>query len=117
MRYLLLTLGWFSLAIGLIGAFLPVLPTVPFLLLAVWAFAQSSPRISARIMRHPTFGPPIRAWRRRGVVSRKAKVWAVAAMACGVLWALWLGLPPLIIVLQASVCTGIGAWLVTRPES
>lgn len=117
MRYLLLALGWVSLAFGIVGAFLPVMPTVPFLLLAVWAFAQSSPRISARIMRHPTFGPPIRAWRRRGVVSRKAKIWACAAMACGVGWALWLGLAPAIIAAQVLACTGIGAWLVTRPEA
>ncbi|CAM3051561.1 hypothetical protein SAMN04488021_12149 [Paracoccus aminovorans] len=116
MRLLFLGLGWLSLGLGVIGAFLPVLPTVPFLLVAVWAFAQSSPRLSARILRHPTFGPPIRAWRKNGTVGRKAKIWAVAAMACGVGWALWLGLDSRIVAVQALTCAAVGAWLVTRPE-
>ena len=117
MRFLLLALGWLSLTVGVIGAFLPVMPTVPFLLIAVWAFARSSPRLGARIMRNPTFGPQLRAWRKRGVIGRKAKIWAVTAMACGVGWALWLGLAPLLIAVQATCCTAIAAWLVTRPEA
>lgn len=116
MRFLLLALGWLSLTVGVIGAFLPVMPTVPFLLVAVWAFAQSSPRLSARIMRNRTFGPQIRAWRKNGTIPRRAKIWAVTAMACGVAWALWLGLDPRLVAVQAGCCTLIGAWLVTRPE-
>ena len=116
MRLMLLVLGWLSLTLGVVGAFLPVAPTVPFLLVAVWAFAKSSPRLSARILRNPTFGPQIRAWRRDGAIGRKAKVWAVLTMACGVGWALWLGLDARIIAVQALTCTLIGAWLVTRPE-
>lgn len=117
MRMFWLILGWVSLAIGAIGLFLPVLPTVPFLLLAVFGFARSSPRLAARIMRHPKFGPPIRAWRKRGVIGRTAKIWAVTAMTGGVVWAIWLGLDPRIITVQALTCTAVGAWLVTRPEA
>lgn len=117
MRFLWFLIGWLTLTLGVIGAFLPVVPTVPFLLIAVWAFARSSPRLGARILRHPTFGPPIRAWRKRGVISRLAKVWAVTAMGAGVAWALWLGLDARIIAVQALTCTLVGAWLVTRPEA
>lgn len=117
MRMFWLILGWVSLAIGAIGLFLPVLPTVPFLLLAVFGFARSSPRLAARIMRHPKFGPPIRAWRKRGVIGRTAKIWAVTAMTGGVVWAIWLGLDLRIITVQALTCTAVGAWLVTRPEA
>ncbi len=116
MRVFWLVLGWFSLLLGATGLFLPVVPTVPFLLVAVFGFARSSPRLAAKIMRHPKFGPPIRAWRKRGVIGRVAKIWAVSAMTAGVLWALWLGLDPRIIAVQALTCTAIGAWLVTRPE-
>ncbi|MDS9466829.1 YbaN family protein [Paracoccus sp. MBLB3053] len=116
MRYLWLAFGWLALTVGLIGILLPVMPTVPFLLVAVWAFARSSPRIGARIMRHPRFGPPIRAWRKRGVVGRNAKIWATTAMTCGVAWSLWLGLDPKIVAVQALTCSAIAVWLVTRPE-
>lgn len=116
MRILWLALGWLSLTVGVTGVFVPIMPTVPFLLLAVWAFARSSPRLGARILRHPRFGPPIRAWRKRGVIGRPAKIWAVLAMACGVGWALWLGFDPRLIAVQALACTAIGLWLVTRPE-
>jgi uncharacterized membrane protein YbaN (DUF454 family) len=116
MRVLLLLLGWFSLVVGIIGAFLPVMPTVPFLLIAVWAFAKSSPRLSVRIMRNPTFGPQIRAWRRNGSIGRKAKAWAILAMACGVGWAFWLGMGPRLITMQTLCCTAVGTWLFTRPE-
>ncbi|ABL68131.1 YbaN family protein [Paracoccus denitrificans] len=116
MRYLWFSMGWLTLTLGVIGVFVPVLPTVPFLLLAVWAFMRSSPRLGARIMRHPQFGPPIRAWRKRGVIGRGAKIWAVAGMSAGVAWAVWLGLDPRFIAAQALACTAIAAWLVTRPE-
>ncbi|GLK66167.1 DUF454 family protein [Paracoccus kondratievae] len=116
MRYLWLSVGWLALTLGVIGVFLPVMPTVPFLLVAVWAFARSSPRISARIMRDPRFGPPIRAWRKRGVIGRAAKIWAVAAMSAGVCWSLWLGLDPRLVAAQTLICAVIGLWLVTRPE-
>ena len=117
MKLLWLAIGWLFLALGIIGAVLPVMPTVPFLLVAVWAFTRSSPRLGARITRHPTFGPPIRAWRKRGVVSRTAKLWACFAMACGVGWSLFLGLDPRIIVVQAVICGAVGLWLVRRPEA
>lgn len=116
MQYLWLALGWLFLTLGLIGVALPVMPTVPFLLVAVWAFTRSSPRLGARILRHPKFGPPIRAWRKHGVVSRAAKVWAVIAMAGGIGWALWLGLDGRFIALQALVCAVIAIWLISRPE-
>ncbi len=117
MRYLWLGIGWMTLTLGVIGAVLPVLPTVPFLLLAVWAFAKSSPRLGVRIMQHPTFGPQMRAWRKRGVVGRTAKIWATLAMAGGVGWSLWFGLDPRIVATQALICGAVALWLVTRPEA
>lgn len=117
MHYLWLAMGWLALTLGLIGLVLPVMPTAPFLIIAVWCFAKSSPRLSARITRHPKFGPPIRAWRKRGVVARPAKIWATLAMGGGVGWSLWLGLDPRLIAAQALVCSAVALWLVTRPEA
>lgn len=117
MQYLWLSIGWISLALGVIGVLLQVVPTVPFLLVAVWAFARSSPRLGARITRHPTFGPPIRNWRKRGVIGRSAKIWATLAMTAGVCWSLWLGLDPRLVLAQALTCGAVALWLVTRPEA
>lgn len=115
MRLLWLGVGWVSLVLGSIGAFLPVMPTVPFLILAVWAFSRSSPYWRDRILHHPKFGPPIKAWRERGVVSRNAKIWAISAMTIGVVWALFLALPPAVIAVQATICAMVSVYLITRP--
>lgn len=116
MRPLWYALGVTALGLGIVGIALPVVPTVPFLLVAVAAFARSSPRLERRIMNHPTYGPPVRAWRERGAIGRLAKIWATLAMACGIGFSLVLGLPGWIVGLQAAVCAAIAAYVVTRPE-
>lgn len=117
MRMLWLGIGWISTGLGAIGAFLPVIPTVPFLIVAVWAFSQSSPALRDRILNDPRFGPPIRAWRERGVVSRTAKIWAISAMSLGVGWSIWLHLPVALIATQALICLSVAIYLLTRPSS
>ncbi|MDO5647533.1 YbaN family protein [Paracoccus sp. (in: a-proteobacteria)] len=116
MRWLWLVMGWVCVGLAVIGAVLPVMPTVPFLLAAVWAFGKSSPRLRMRILRHPHFGPPIRRWKRHGVISRVAKIWAVTAMTGGVALTAWLGVPVWAVAIQATVCLTVAAYLVTRPE-
>ena len=80
-RYLLLAFAVLCVALGVIGIFVPGLPTTVFILLAGWAAARSSPRFSAWLENHATFGPMIRDWRDRGAVSRRAKVSASVVMA------------------------------------
>lgn len=117
MRIFWLILGWVAVGLGTIGAFLPVVPTVPFLLLAAWAFSRSSPELRARILANPQYGPTVRAWQERGVISRLAKTWAVIAMSAGVGLSLWLGVQAWIVTAQALVCSAVAIFVVTRPES
>jgi uncharacterized protein len=115
-RKLFLMGGMVSAAFGIIGIFLPIMPTVPFLILAAFCFARSNPALEARIMNHPIYGPPIRDWREKGVVSRKGKLAATAAFMASIIFGyftlsgLWLFVPPVIAVLCLS-------WLWTRPET
>ncbi|MTI45737.1 DUF454 domain-containing protein [Roseibium hamelinense] len=76
-------LGFLSLGIGAVGAVLPVLPTTIFLILAAACFARSSPELEKRLLDHPTFGPPVLAWREHGAIPPKAKAFAVGGMFVG----------------------------------
>ncbi|WP_250157310.1 YbaN family protein [Tianweitania aestuarii] len=69
--------------IGILGAFLPLLPTTIFLIMAAWCFGRSSPRFEAWLLNHPHFGPSLRAWRVSGAVPRRAKYLAFTGMAAG----------------------------------
>lgn len=82
-RILLISLGWLSVTLGVIGIFLPVLPTTPFLLLASWCFAQSSLRFHHWLMSHPNLGPIVSMWQSGQGIPRKARNRAIIAIAVG----------------------------------
>lgn len=117
MRRVWYALGLLAAGLGIVGIALPVMPTVPFLLLAAAAFARSSPALERRILDHPTYGPSVRAWRETGAISRAAKIWAVLAMATGVGFSAFAGMPSWVLAAQATVCIAIAAYVVTRPEA
>jgi len=73
-------LGTLFLLLGIIGVFLPVLPTTPFLLLATACYARSSRRFYNWLMNHPAFGPLIIEWRTYRSIPWKVKLVAVATM-------------------------------------
>src|SRR3546814_2634265 len=83
-RHFYLVSGWASLGLGALGAFLPLLPTVPFVILAAFCFARSSPRLEAWLVTHPQFGHHIVAWREKRAISRKGKMAATAAFAVSI---------------------------------
>ena len=108
--------GIVSVALGAIGAFLPLLPTVPFLILAAFCFARSNPVWEQKLLNHPRYGATLRAWREKGVVGRRAK-WAAtsAFILSAVLGFVTLSLPWSLIPLGVGlVC---GTWLWRRPEA
>ena len=115
------TLAWRALAavcvaLGLLGVFVPGLPTVPFLLVAAWAGGKGWPALEQWLLNHPRHGPAVRQWREKGAIPRRAK-WASSAMmaaSSGLLWfsplplAARLGLPLLM--------AGVALWIWRRPE-
>ncbi len=81
MRWLYLVAGIVSLALGVVGIFVPVLPTTPFVLLAAACFARSSPRFHEWLLRHRVMGPIIREWEAHRAMPPGVKPWAYAVMA------------------------------------
>lgn len=79
-RYALLALGWLSVALGVAGIFLPLLPTTPFLLLAAACFMRSSPRFHAWLVYHPTLGPWIGDHLNGKGIPLKGKLYTLALM-------------------------------------
>jgi len=116
-RWLLKGVAVVSLILGMIGIFLPVMPTVPFILLAAWAAAKSSPRLSHWLENHPRMGPPIREWRRGGVVSRGAKWWATSMMSGGAMVMLVVVRPLWVPLAVGAIMLAVGVWLWQRPEA
>jgi uncharacterized membrane protein YbaN (DUF454 family) len=115
-RWVYLGLALFFLLLGVIGALVPVLPTTPFILLAAWAAARSSPRLLDWLENHTAFGPMISDWRRGGVVGRRAKWFATLAMSVSAAYLLY-GVRPLWVPLLAMACmTATLLWLWRRPE-
>ena len=79
-RHLLIFCGALSLVLGIIGIFLPFLPTTPFILLTATCWAQASPRFHNWLYHHRYFGPIIQNWENNGAVPRKAKFFAIGMM-------------------------------------
>lgn len=103
-------------ALGIIGAFLPVMPTVVFLLVAAWAAGKGWPQLEVWLLTHPRHGASIRAWRERGAVPRRAK-W-LASLMMGLSSAALVA-SPLALWWRIGLPLGMGCialWLWTRPE-
>lgn len=115
-RWCLYLLALFFLAMGIIGVFVPGLPTTVFILMSAWAAARSSPRLHRWLQNHPLFGSILRNWEAGGFVSAKAKRAATLTMLICVLIML-LAKVPTWAVCTASFCMFcVATWLWQRPE-
>jgi hypothetical protein len=116
-RLVYLALGWLFFGLGVLGAFLPILPTTPFMILALWAFSNSSERLRSWLYTHRFFGPPLQRWREHGIISVRAKMASVGAMSVSLVYLVFfsgLGWPWL---LGTAMLMGYGAYYVlTKPS-
>lgn len=109
-------LGIVSVALGVLGAVLPLLPTTPFLLLAAYFFARSHPEWEARLLAHPIAGPAIHAWRDHGAVPLSAKRTATLLMAISAIGGI-LMLPEPWCYVPLGAAVGVLGWMWTRPSA
>ena len=80
-RRLYLAVGWLCVGLGLVGAFVPLMPTTVFMLIAAWAFSRSSTRWHRWLREHARFGEAVRGWEDHHAMPKRAKRLAFAALA------------------------------------
>ncbi|RDI57391.1 YbaN family protein [Microvirga subterranea] len=115
MRRVQLCLGYGSIALAALGVFLPLLPTTPFLLLAVWCFARSNPATADRLYAHPSFGPLLTTWRDQRAISRRSKGLALTMLASSFGATVWLSNGPVVPAIAGLSMGSVALYLVTRP--
>lgn len=116
MRWFWRAVGIGSVGAGALGTVVPLLPTTPFLLLAAWAFARSSPRWRAWLVEHPRFGPALHAWQTRRAIPRRARRLALLSLALGLVVSILLAVPAPILVLQGLAAVVVTLFLLSRPS-
>jgi uncharacterized protein len=117
--WLLQALAALCVLLGVIGIFVPVMPTVPFLIVAAWAASRSSPRLHDWLINHPRFGRELRDWNSYGVVPRKAKLFATVMMTFSCTAMFFLAPPKLLpwVFGLVAIIVAVLAWLWKRPEA
>ena len=118
MRVVYFSLAWLFFAIGAVGVLLPVLPTTPFMLLALWAFSRSSERFHRWLYNHRFFGPPLQQWNKYGVIPLPAKIMSVSFMTISFVYMLIFSPVGIWLKLVIAALMLYGAWFVlTKPST
>jgi hypothetical protein len=110
-----LAFAYTCVGLGTIGAFLPLLPTTPFLLLAAWAAPKGSPELQTWLYQHPRFGAALIAWEQKRAVATRAK-W----LACSLMSVSWLIMyfqtsGWIVPAITGALFVSVAGFLVTRP--
>lgn len=112
--------GGIALALGIIGIFLPGLPTTPFVLLAAACFAKASPRVHQWMLQHQLIGPMLRSWEEHRSLTLRTKCVAIGSMSLMIAISIWSfsGRPWIQVSLLALAAIGAATVLriPTRPQ-
>ncbi|MGN6146745.1 MAG: YbaN family protein [Mesorhizobium sp.] len=114
MQIVWLIVGLASLVLAGLGVALPLLPTTPFVILAAFCFARSSPALHDRLLDSRTFGKALRDWRTHRAISRTGKTASVLAMALSLAASLVLTVDLAVVGLQALAVSAAAAFILTR---
>lgn len=116
-RPLLLGTAWLCVGLGVIGIVLPLLPTTPFLLAALWAFSRSSPEMAEKIRSHPIAGAFVRDWEDEGVIPLGAKIIAITMMLAMLGYLHFgSGAPSWVVIAAAAAMALVAAYMLSRPS-
>lgn len=116
MRYIWATLGLLCVGFAIVGIVTPILPTVPFLLLAAYFFSKSSERLHKWLLSHKVFGPLIQDWQDNGVIRPRAKKIATVSITAVFLLSVFIGLRPALLGLQAAILGMVLVFIWSRPS-
>ncbi len=116
MRIVYVTLGHLSIAAGVLGLFLPLLPTTPFVLLAAACYSRGSERLDRWIHAHPRFGPLLTEWRRHGVIRPRVKVITTLLVAASLSYPI-LTRPWPVKVTVTAIGVAVLAFVLSRPSA
>ena len=114
-RLLLLTVGWLSVGLGVLGIFLPVLPTTPLLLLAAACFMRSSQRFYRWLTHHRHLGPWVRDYLNGQGIPRRAKAYAIGLMWLSILFSAYLVPVPWVRVLLLISASLVSLYILRLP--
>lgn len=89
MKILLLLLGIISLSLGVIGIFLPILPTTPLLLLAAWCFFRSSEKLYDKLINSKHLGSYIKNFRENKIIPLKTKVYIIVMLWASLIYCIF----------------------------
>lgn len=109
-----LTAGFSALGLGILGAFLPLLPTTPFILLAAWCFGKSSPRWEQWLRQSSAFGPVLRDWQEHHGVRLQVKLIATLMILTALIATCWISASSPILCTLAIALVTIGLVVVWR---
>ncbi|WP_143441046.1 YbaN family protein [Idiomarina sp. MD25a] len=120
MKWMYITI-WRCIAVlfvmlGIIGLALPVMPTVPFLIVALWAASKGWPQLETWLLNHPKYGPDLIAWREHRQIRRRNKVIAITMMASGYLISWLVPLPLWLRITVGSILLIVAVWLACLDE-
>ncbi len=115
-QWLYLVAGHVCVALGLIGIFVPLLPTVPFVLLAAYCYERGSPRFHKILLENRYLGPPLRRWKEKKAIPPHAKIMAVLMLGGSGAWLFYLApflwVKTILVVLVGLLCV----YIVSRPQ-
>jgi hypothetical protein len=118
MKAVYFTTGWFFFLLGAVGIVLPVLPTTPFMLLALWAFSKSSDRFHYWLYNHKFFGPLLQQWQQHRVIPVSAKLLSILMMSASFAYLLLYSEIHVFILILVALLMLYGMWFIlTRSSS
>ena len=118
LRAALLAFSWCNLVLGMIGAMVPVMPSMVFLLISLWCFSKGSERFHTWLYEHRVFGPSLRLWSEHRVIPRRAKLVTLGGIAFSV--AVLVALTPegsTLLFVYSGVNAVAALFILSRPSS